>query len=112
MDEAALDPNAILASLGCERPGSTERVSGGKDTAIFRVELGGEFYALRVLRPGEDGVARREARVMRAAWEGGVPVPRVRAEGTWRDRAAPRPADDRGTGRQALARMAARRALR
>jgi aminoglycoside phosphotransferase (APT) family kinase protein len=88
MDEAPLDPNTILASLGFELPGSTERVSGGRDTAIFRVELGGDLYALRVFRPGEDVVARREAQVMRAAGEGGVPVPRVCAEGTWRDRAA------------------------
>src|SRR5215204_1924020 len=88
MDEAHLDPNAILASLGFERPGSIERVSGGRDTAIFRVELGGELHALRVFRPGEDVVARREAQVMRAAGEGGVPVPRVCAEGTGRDRAA------------------------
>jgi hypothetical protein len=33
-------------------------------------------------------VARREAQVMRAAREGGLPVPRVCAEGMWRDRAA------------------------
>ena len=88
MDEERPDPNAILASLGFERPESTERVSGGRHTAIFRVELGGELYALRVFRSGEDGVARREARVMRAAGAWDVPVPRVRAEGTWRDRAA------------------------
>ena len=88
MDDERPDPNAILASLGFERPGGTERISGGRDTAIFRVELGGELYALRVFRPGEDWVARREAEVMRAAREGGVPVPRVCAEGTWRGRAA------------------------
>jgi aminoglycoside phosphotransferase (APT) family kinase protein len=88
MDEEHLNPNAILASLGFERPGSTERVSGGRDTALFRIELGGELYALRVFRPGQDGVARREAEVMRAARVEGVPVPRMWAEGTWRDRAA------------------------
>lgn len=88
MDEEQLNPNAILASLGFERPRSSERVSGGRDTAIFRVELGGELHALRVFRPGEDGVARREVQVMRAAGEGGVPIPRVCAEGRWRDRAA------------------------
>src|SRR5918995_1337348 len=88
MDEERPDPNAILASLGFERPESTERVSGGRHTAIFRVELGGGLYALRVFRSGEDGVARREARAMRAAEAWDVPVPRVRAEGTWRDRAA------------------------
>src|SRR5919112_1344549 len=88
MDEEQLNPNAILASLGFEHPGNIEGVSGGKDTAIFRVELGGELHALRVFRPGEDGVARREAQVMRAAGEGGVPIPRVCAEGRWRDRAA------------------------
>jgi hypothetical protein len=52
MDEEHLNPNAILATLGCERPGSIERVSGGRDTAIFRVELGGELHALRVFRSG------------------------------------------------------------
>ena len=77
MDEEQLNPNAILASLGFERPRSSERVSGGRDTAIFRVELGGELHALRVFRPGEDGIALREAQVMRAAGEGGIAVPRV-----------------------------------
>ena len=88
MDEVQPDPRAILSSLGIHQPDGIERVSGGRDTALFRVERGGERYALRVFRPGEGGVARREAEVMRSALEGGLPVPRVCAAGMWQDRAA------------------------
>ena len=87
MDEERPDPNVIPPRSGSNARGAP-RGSGGEGPAIFRVELGGELYALRVFRPEEDGVARREAEVMRAAGEGGVPVPRVCAEGMWRDRAA------------------------
>lgn len=86
MDEADLDATGILASLGLNGTGSVQKVSGGRDTALFRVGHGEQSYALRVFRSEQDQLARREARVMRWALERGVQVPRVEAEGMWRDR--------------------------
>ena len=79
-----LDPGAILAALGLPVPERVERVRGGADAAIWRVEVAGEAYALRVLGPVQAGQARREAAAMRAAAAGGVPVPTIVAEGDWR----------------------------
>jgi aminoglycoside phosphotransferase (APT) family kinase protein len=76
-----LDPRAILATLGVADAGAIAPVSGGRDTAIYRVEHSGATYALRVFRPEQRQVAKSEIRAMRAASEGGVPVPRVHAEG-------------------------------
>ena len=88
MGSTDLDPQAILAALGVAG-GVTALapVSGGRDTAIWRVERDGQRYALRVFPPGRLGDARREAAVMRAGISG-VPIPAVRAEGVWHDRAA------------------------
>lgn len=86
--QADLDPLAILRALGCaDGTGSVTPVSGGWDTALWRVERGGSSYALRVFRPAQAAVCRREAAVMRAGLPG-VPIPAVRAEGTWQDRPA------------------------
>jgi len=83
-----LDPQAILAALGVtEGVTALAPVSGGRDSAIWRVERDGRAYALRVFRPAQMAVARREAAVMRAGLPG-VPIPAVRAEGVWHDRAA------------------------
>jgi aminoglycoside phosphotransferase (APT) family kinase protein len=62
-------------------------VSGGWDTALWRVERGGTPYALRVFRPEQARSARREVAVMRAGVPG-VPIPAIHAEGTWRERPA------------------------
>ena len=88
MSTSEPDPRAILAALGVEDAAAVERVSGGWDTAIWRVERGDERFALRVFRPEQAAMARREAAVMRAAASAGLPVPRVHAEGAWRDRPA------------------------
>lgn len=83
-----LDLQAILAALGvAEGVTALAPVAGGRDTAIWRVERGGQRYALRVFPAGRLGDARREAAVMRGGISG-VPIPAVRAEGVWHDRAA------------------------
>ena len=76
-----LDPSAILASFGYPDAQTIGPVSGGRDTAIFRVEHGTATYALRVFRPDQEQVSHAEALAMRAATQGGVPVPRVHAHG-------------------------------
>jgi aminoglycoside phosphotransferase (APT) family kinase protein len=58
------------------------------DTAIWRVEAGGQTFALRLFRPEQANSCRREIAAMRAAAEAGIAVPRVHAEGVWRDRPA------------------------
>lgn len=83
-----LDPLAILAALGLGSGWRAAPVSGGADAAIWRVERGAEALALRVLRPEQAAMARREAAAMRAMAEAGVPVPRVRAAGSWQGRPA------------------------
>ena len=88
MVERAPDPQAILAALGWpERAEMIAPVGGGWDTTLWRVERGGQTYALRLFNVGEDAVARREERAMRLAAPG-VPIPIVRAAGVWQDRPA------------------------
>ena len=88
MSETELNVPAILADLGFDGAESVERVSGGRDAAIFRVERCGTSYALRVFRAGEAEAARREVLAMRAAVAHGLPVPAVLAEALGRDRPA------------------------
>jgi aminoglycoside phosphotransferase (APT) family kinase protein len=83
-----LDPRAILRSLGFRGARSIERATGGADTAIWRIERGGEAYALRVFRADQSDVAGREVLAMKAAAAGDVPVPVLYAQGTWGDRPA------------------------
>ena len=82
-----LDPFAILAALGVMDAESATPVTGGADTALWRVERGAETFALRVFRPEQATVCRREAAAMAAA-SGRVPVPRVIVAGAWQDRPA------------------------
>ena len=83
-----LDPHAILAALGITGPAETTPVSGGSDTAIWRVAHGQQLYALRVFRAGQDATYKREIAAMRAAQAGGLPIPAIHASGSWRDRSA------------------------
>ncbi|HYI15349.1 MAG TPA: aminoglycoside phosphotransferase family protein [Thermomicrobiales bacterium] len=76
-----LDPRAILATLGFPNAETVTPVSGGRDTAIFRVEHGTTIYALRVFRSEQQLVSQAEVLAMRAASAGGVPVPGVHAHG-------------------------------
>ncbi|MDQ2787945.1 MAG: aminoglycoside phosphotransferase family protein [Chloroflexota bacterium] len=88
MVDAALDPIAVLAALGVMDATAVTPVSGGQDTAIWRVDRPGRRYALRVFAPDEERKCRREVATMRAASAGGIPVPTVYAEGAWQGRPA------------------------
>jgi len=86
--DTALDPFAILAALGVTDATAATRVSGGQDTAIWRVDRAGGRYALRVFAPDEARKCAREVATMRAAEAGGIPVPTVHVEGSWHGRPA------------------------
>ena len=83
-----VDPEALLSALGVRDLTGLERVAGGEDTLLWRVTTPGGTHALRVMRPEQAPVARREAAAMRAAAAAGVTVPRVEAETLWRGRPA------------------------
>lgn len=83
-----LNPREALAALGIAQVDAVERVEGGSDSAIWRVEAAGGVYALRVFRPGEQDDCDRERTAMWAASAAGLPVPAVHATGSWRERPA------------------------
>jgi aminoglycoside phosphotransferase (APT) family kinase protein len=83
-----IDPVAVARALGLSGTISTERVLGGADTAIWRIEHDTDHYALRVFRPGEDTVCEGEVDAIEAIGAMGYPVPRVHAHGRWHDRSA------------------------
>lgn len=85
---ADLDPAEVLAALGVTSVVSIAPVQGGSDTAIWRVAHGPHTSALRVFRAEQAAVAQRELEAMQAAAAAGIPVPAVRAAGSWRDRPA------------------------
>jgi aminoglycoside phosphotransferase (APT) family kinase protein len=60
-----------------------EPVTGGFATRIWRIETGQRRYALRAFRPDQIGTLRREWSVLRTAHGAGLPVPAVRALGTY-----------------------------
>jgi aminoglycoside phosphotransferase (APT) family kinase protein len=84
--DAPIDPRPILESLGLPEVARATPVTGGADTALWRVEAGQDTYALRVLTPTQHHRARVEVAAMRAAAEAGVPVPRVVGESVWQER--------------------------
>jgi aminoglycoside phosphotransferase (APT) family kinase protein len=88
MEHERLDPFAILAALGVTDAFAATPVSGGQDTAIWRVDRPGGRCALRVFAPNEERKCKREVATMRAAQVGGIPVPMVYAEGEWQGRPA------------------------
>lgn len=81
-----MDANAILKHLGINDAAKVEPVTGGMDTAIWRVEQGVNVYALRVFRPQQAATCEREVAAMEAAKSGGVIVPDVIQRGVWEDR--------------------------
>lgn len=85
-DAGALDPRAILAALGVDEVERISPVGGGWDTALWRVAHGGAVSALRLFRPEQAGTCRLEVAAMALAAAGGIPVPEIRAVGTWRER--------------------------
>src|SRR5439155_1786536 len=82
-----LDPQSVLAALGFSDAGNSTRVTSGTDTAIWRVERGGQVYALRLFRSDQHETCHRERLAMRAA-EGSLPLPRIHAESIWEGRPA------------------------
>jgi aminoglycoside phosphotransferase (APT) family kinase protein len=75
------DPYAILTALGIEHPTSVTSVTGGADTALWRVPHIGQAYALRVFRPEQQARYQREQIAMKLAAAANLPVPRVIAAG-------------------------------
>ncbi|HEV7213784.1 MAG TPA: phosphotransferase [Chloroflexota bacterium] len=86
MGSRDLDPAAILAHLGVSDATAITPVSGGYDTAIWRVECPGGVTALRVFRPSQGESFQREVLAMEIARKGGIPVPELRATGAWQER--------------------------
>ncbi len=82
-----IDPIAALQALGLAPASPPSPVTGGWDTALYRFATAdGAWHALRVFRsPEQHDAARRERIALRAAADGGIPVPRVEATGVWRD---------------------------
>jgi aminoglycoside phosphotransferase (APT) family kinase protein len=85
-DQSSLDPSTILASLGITDATHIEPLSGGFDTAIWRVIWQGTPYALRVFRPEQAVTYQREIRAMQLASEHGIQVPVIIRNGMWQDR--------------------------
>jgi aminoglycoside phosphotransferase (APT) family kinase protein len=86
--QTELDPNAILAALGVAGATEIRPVSGGADTAIWRVVHREHVYALRLFRAEQAATCRREVAAMRAAQAAGLPIPAIHAIGSWQDRPA------------------------
>ncbi len=82
------DPLAILHALGRPDPAQAFPITGGADTAIWRIEQAGQCFALRVFRPEQTAMARREVSAMEMAIASGLPVPAIHASGNWQDRPA------------------------
>src|SRR5258708_36143290 len=83
-----IDPLAVLAALGVDDGEVIAPLAGGVDTALWRIERQGVASVLRVFRAEQIGTCRREVSALRAAAQGGIPVPRVHAQGLWQDRPA------------------------
>lgn len=83
LNPAGPDPLAILSALGVEAD-AVERVTGGLDTLLWRVEAG-ERYALRVFTASQVETAAKEETVMALARRAGVPAPEVVTSGSWND---------------------------
>jgi aminoglycoside phosphotransferase (APT) family kinase protein len=88
VNQKSSNPTAVLAALGLVGPSRIAPVTGGADATVWRVGYGAADYALRLLRADQAAMARREAVVMAAAAEAGIPVPRVLAKGSWDNRPA------------------------
>ena len=80
------DAHAILASLGITDVTDLQPVTGGMDTAIWRVTWNGQPYALRLMRPQQAATYEREVAAMQAAAAGGVVVPELVRHSLWEGR--------------------------
>lgn len=88
MSVPTLDPRPILTMLGLPATARATAVTGGADAALWRVEDGGEAYALRLLRANQTVQGHNETVTMREAAQAGVPVPHIVATSVWDDRPA------------------------
>src|SRR3712207_3426277 len=84
--DPTLHPEDILASLGITTVTAVTPVHGGTDTAIWRVEHASMTSALRVFRPEQAEVCRRETEAMEVARQTSLPIPAIRASGVWQER--------------------------
>lgn len=82
----SLAPETILAAMEVRDVTSIAPVTGGQDTAIWRVDTGKGAYALRVFRADQENTCRRELLALEAAAAGGIPVPTVQGHVTWHAR--------------------------
>ncbi len=80
-EREGITPQALLESLGVKDVIGVEKVTGGTDTAIWRVETAGPTYALRVFRTDQMETCCREVAAMQAASAMRIPVPTVHAKG-------------------------------
>lgn len=86
MASMPLDPGVILTAMHFPRPELSVPVTGGTATAIWRVEIQGRRYALRVFPPESEAVCEREVLAMQAASAASIPVPEIEARGSWERR--------------------------
>ncbi|HEY3368229.1 MAG TPA: phosphotransferase [Symbiobacteriaceae bacterium] len=84
--QSAVNPIELLQAIGIHEVNSVRPVTGGLDTAIWRVDSGGSAYALRVFRPVQAGTAALESAAMSAAATAGIPVPLLHTAGEWNGR--------------------------
>lgn len=73
----------ILPDLGVHEDARVERVHGGMDTAIWRVETARGTFALRLMRAEQAEASRREMAAMQAAHAAGVRTPQLVAFQLW-----------------------------
>lgn len=81
-----LDPHTILASLGVTGAADIQPITGGMDTAIWRVIWNAQPYALRLMRPQQAATYEREVAAMQAASTADIAVPAVVRKGMWEGR--------------------------
>jgi Ser/Thr protein kinase RdoA (MazF antagonist) len=82
------DPYAILKTLGVQTVHAVAQVTGGTDTALWRVEHDHQTSALRVFRSTQGAIYQRELAAMEVAARNGIPVPTIRATAFWHERPA------------------------
>lgn len=85
LEHSELDHSLILTSLGVADATVITPVSGGYNTAIWRIDRPNGADALRVFRPSQIESFQRELLTMQVARQCGIPVPEVQATGMWRE---------------------------
>jgi aminoglycoside phosphotransferase (APT) family kinase protein len=83
---SGLDPVAIATSLGVPGARARQRIEGGADTLIWRLESETGPVAVRLFRADQHAPAAREREALDAARAAGIPTPAVVAAGAWADR--------------------------